>query len=174
LKEEMPNSSRELPGLAVSSEDMQSGKYSFEDYRALLKYSWTSGVAIGRFLDGLKHAELWGRRCKRCGRTMIPPRMYCELCYRPTDEWVRLKDTGAVNTYSICWVNSDASRRKKPILIAVIEIDGASEMMGILHYLGEVRPEDVSVGMRVQAVWKKKAERTGSILDIKYFRPRGV
>jgi uncharacterized OB-fold protein len=35
--------------------------------------------------------------------------------------------------------------------------------------LGEVDPEQLRVGMRVQAVFQK--EREGSILDIKYFKP---
>ena len=32
-------------------------------------------------------------------------------------------------------------------------------------------PQEVTIGMRVQAVWKAPDEREGSILDIKYFRP---
>ena len=70
---------------------------------------------------------------------MVPPRMYCELCFRPTDAWVRLKDTGRVVTYSVSYVNADASRREgeQPIVVAVIEIEGASPMMGMLHVLGE-------------------------------------
>jgi uncharacterized OB-fold protein len=35
--------------------------------------------------------------------------------------------------------------------------------------LGEVDPEQLRVGMRVQAVFKEKRE--ASILDIKYFKP---
>jgi uncharacterized OB-fold protein len=35
--------------------------------------------------------------------------------------------------------------------------------------LGEIDPEQLRVGMRVQAVFQK--EREGNILDIKYFKP---
>jgi uncharacterized OB-fold protein len=51
----------------------------------------------------------------------------------------------------------------------VIAIDGSHG--GLLHVLGEVDPEEVRVGMAVEAVWKPAAERAGSILDIAYFRP---
>jgi hypothetical protein len=37
--------------------------------------------------------------------------------------------------------------------------------------LGDVDPQQVHIGMKVQAVWKPPAEREGSILDIKHFRP---
>src|SRR4029077_18701395 len=115
---------------------------------------------------------IWGRKCAGCGRVMIPHRMYCEFCFRPTDGWVRLKDTGKGNTYSISYVNFDASRRKNPIVVAVIEIEGASPLMGILHLLGEIEPDKVEVGTAVEAVWKSAEERQGAITDILYFRPR--
>ena len=43
--------------------------------------------------------------------------------------------------------------------------------MGIMHKLGKVNPKQVRVGMRVRAVWKPAAQRTGSITDILYFEP---
>jgi hypothetical protein len=44
--------------------------------------------------------------------------------------------------------------------------------MGFMHKLGEVDPQRIEVGMEVEAVWKPDGEREGSILDIRYFRPR--
>jgi len=161
------------PGTEITAEEARAGTYLITRYETELKYSWSSGEAISKFLGGLRDGELWGRKCKGCGRTMVPPRMYCEVCFRPTDEWVRLQDTGRVLTYSVSFVNADASRREKeePILVAVVEIDGASPMMGMLHLLGEVSADEVSVGMRVEAVWKPKGERQGAITDIRYFGP---
>ena len=160
------------PGTEIDLTDMKTGKFLSTHYETVLRYSWTSGVAISRFLDGLKKGELWARKCNKCERIMIPPRMYCEEDFRATDEWVKVKDTGTVNTFSISYVNNDASRREKPILVAVIEIDGASPQMGILHLLDEVEPEDVTVGMKVQASWRPESERRGAITDIAYFKPR--
>jgi uncharacterized OB-fold protein len=162
---------RDYPGKEVTGEELEAHRYLMTHYEAELEYSWTSGVAISRFLDGLKGGILWARKCRGCKRTLIPPRMYCEECFKSTDEWVRVRDTGTVNTFSVAYVNTDASRRKDPILVSVIEIDGASPGVGILHLLGEVPPDKVHVGMKVKAVWKPKAERRGAITDIRYFRP---
>ncbi|HYB45126.1 MAG TPA: Zn-ribbon domain-containing OB-fold protein [Nitrososphaerales archaeon] len=159
------------PGTEIESSDVAAKKYLTTAYETELRYSWTSGVAISRYLRGLKEGELWGRKCKGCGRTLVPPRMYCEECFRPTDEWVRLQDSGTINTFSISYVNVDASRRTEPVLVAVVDIDGASPGMGILHVLGEVAPADIRVGMKVKAVWKPVEERTGAITDIRYFKP---
>jgi uncharacterized OB-fold protein len=138
-----------------------------------LKYAWDNGIAIGKYLEGLKDGKILGARCDGCNRTMIPARAFCELCFRPTDEYVPVKDTGTVNTFAICHVNWDASRLKDDEprhLPAVIMIDDL-EMQGLMHILGNVKPEDITIGMKVKAVWKPAKERTGSITDIKYFEP---
>jgi uncharacterized OB-fold protein len=161
------------PGTEITAEEARKERYLLTRYETELQYSWSAGKAIGRFLTGLRDGELWGRRCAGCGRTMVPPRMYCEQCFRPTDEWVNVQDSGRVVTYSVSYVNADASRREgeEPIVVAVVEIDGASPMMGILHLLGEVTLEELAVDMRVKAVWKPRRERRGAITDIRYFKP---
>jgi uncharacterized protein len=161
------------PGTEITAEEARAERYLLTRYETELRYSWSAGKAIARFLTGLRDGELWGRKCTGCGRTMVPPRMYCEQCFRPTDEWVRLRDTGRVVTYSVSYVNADASRREgeEPIVVAVVEIEGASPMMGMLHLLREVSLEELAVGMRVKAVWKPTGERRGAITDIRYFRP---
>jgi uncharacterized OB-fold protein len=134
-------------------------------------YSWDTGIAIGRYLEGLKQAKIVGRVCFECRRRLVPPRMFCEQCFRSTDEWVEVGDHGVVSTFSICFVTWDMKPLKVPEIPAVIELDGASKGIGILHKVGNVDPDDVHVGMKVRAVWKPAAEREGSILDIKYFQP---
>jgi uncharacterized OB-fold protein len=95
--------------------------------------------------------------------------MFCERCFRPTDAWRRVDDTGVVQTFSICYVRWDMEKLEDPELPVVISIDGSDG--GFLHKLGEVGAEQVRIGMPVEAVWRPEAERTGSILDIAYFRP---
>jgi len=53
----------------------------------------------------------------------------------------------------------------------VIEIDGAAPGTGFMHKLGNLEPSRARTGLRVRAVWKPPSERTGSILDIRYFEP---
>jgi acetyl-CoA C-acetyltransferase len=137
-----------------------------------LEYEWDAGEAMGTFLDGLRDGRITATVCSDCGRTLVPPRMFCERCFRPTDGWADVASTGKVETFSICHVRWDMVRLDPPEIPAVIRLDGASNG-GFLHMLGEVSPDDVKIGMEVEAVWKPVAERTGSILDIAYFRPKG-
>ena len=150
------------------------GREAFStSYVPKLRYAWDVGEAIGRYLEELKQGRLIARRCHQCKRVMIPPRMFCERCFRPTDEWVYVKDTGRINTFSLCYVTWDVRILKKPEIPAVIEIDGASPGMGILHLVRDVDPKKVHIGMRLKAVWKPAAKRTGSITDIAYWTPIG-
>lgn len=162
---------QEFPGTPLRQADLDEGKVLATHWKPRLEYGWDAGVAISRYLAELRNGHIIGIRCKRCRRTVVPPRVVCEWCWEPTDDWVYLQDTGTVNTFSVCYIRWDATRAKEPQIPAVIEIDGASEGVGILHLLGEVDPDDVSIGMRVRAVWKPAEEREGSITDIKYFKP---
>jgi uncharacterized protein len=142
------------------------------DFEVDARYAWDTGIAVSEFLRGLRRGLILARECRRCRRVLVPPRMFCEQCFRPTDRWVEVEDTGRVNTYSICHIRWDMEPLTEPELPAVIEIDGASPGIGIMHKLGEVDPDDLAVDMAVEAVWAPEGERTGSILDISYFRPR--
>jgi uncharacterized OB-fold protein len=53
--------------------------------------------------------------------------------------------------------------------MGLIKLDGADT--GLLHFLGEIELDKIKVGMRVEAVLKKKEERGGYITDIAYFKP---
>ncbi len=158
-------------GTSLSSDDIKRGRTFLLPYTPRLEYAWDCGEAITRYLEELKNGRLVARTCHRCQRTLLPPRMFCEVCFRPTDDWVFVKDTGTVNTFSLCYVTWDVRKLRKPEIPAVIEMDGASPGMGIMHLLGGVDPKKVRVGMRVRAVWKPPTERTGSITDILYFAP---
>jgi len=139
-----------------------------------LQYNWDNGIGIGKYLQGLKNGVILASVCEKCGRIMLPARSFCELCFRPVDDYTPVQDSGVINTFAICHVNWDASRLKPEEprhLPAVIEIDGASPGMGIMHILGNIKPEDIKIGMKVKAVWKPESEREGSITDIRFFEP---
>lgn len=161
----------ELKGTAIQKKDLEEGRVLFTTGDPNAHYAWDTGIGIGRYLEGLREGILWGTTCHRCQRTVVPPRVFCELCMSPLIEWKRLKDTGIVNTFSICHVSWDAKRVEIPYLPAVIEIDGATRGHGILHLLDEINPKDIKIGLRVKAVWKRPEERTGAITDIQYFKP---
>ena len=170
---------KSFAGTSLTEHSLAEGEALVSYWKVKSEYRWDAGVAVGNFLAGLKEGKLLGIHCPNCNRTLVPPRAFCELCFRPLNRWVELKDRGIINTFSVSFVNWDATRRETPEVPAVIEIEGASPGMGLLHVLGEVGDNleailaRVKVGMWVEAVWKPSHEREGSITDIQYFKPVG-
>ena len=161
----------DFPGTPLSGKEFKGGGVITWDDTYTVEYDWDAGIAIGAYLQGLEDGKLSASYSPGSDRTVVPPRTFDELSWTPIDDLRELPGTGIVNTFSLCMVNWDASRRDDPLIPAVIELDGASEGMGILHMLGDVDPDDVAIGMAVEAVWKPAAEREGAITDIRYFRP---
>ena len=167
----MTDSTQEYPGTPLSEKDFEDNKILYIHDEMQADFAWDAGIGIGRYLEALKNGFILGSYCQTCRKTVVPPRTVCEWCFRPVEKFVRLQDTGTINTFSLCYVTWDVKRIQEPEIPAVIEIDGASPLHGIMHKLGEVKPEDVHIGMRVKAVWKKPEERQGAITDILYFKP---
>ena len=159
------------PSHPLSDDEFRSAVGSVDDTLDVT-YEWDAGEAMGAFLEGLRDGRVVATFCTSCERTLVPPRKFCERCFRPADRWTQVEAVGLVETFSICHVSWDMRDLDPPEIPAVIRMDGASDG-GFLHKLGDVAPEDVQIGMAVEAVWLPPAERTGSILDIAYFRPRG-
>ena len=160
----------EPQGRGLKEEDIEQHNVLTVSYRPMAKYAWATGVAISRFLEGLKAGELLGTKCTQCGRIAVPPRVFCEWCFKRSGTWIRLPDTGTVNTFSVSYIATDTTRLKTPTIPAVIQIDSAGNA-GFLHIIGEAKPEEVKIGMHVKAVWVEPEKRKGSITDIKYFKP---
>jgi acetyl-CoA C-acetyltransferase len=139
-----------------------------------IRYAWDNGYGITTYLDGLKNGKIRGTYDSKTKQVMIPARAFSELTdLLPLHDYYDLPDSGTVMTYTFSKVNWDSSPlpKGKTNIFAVIAIDGAGEHNGLVHLLGEVKEKDVAIGMKVKAVWKKKENRTGTILDIKYFKP---
>lgn len=154
----------------LREEDFEKGRIHAFRTDPFLKYRWAAGVAIGRFLEGLQQGKILGSHCHECGRTVVPPRAFCELCFVPVGAPVELPQTGTINTFAVSWIATDRSRLKKPVVPAVVDIDGTSNA-GLLHLVGNTDAKKVKIGMRVKAVWKPAKERRGDITDILHFEP---
>lgn len=132
--------------------------------------TYSAGAVGSRFLIELRdNARIMGTRCSKCNRVYVPARSICKDCFGQLKEWVEVSDKGTVLTYAMDPVAKSTQPIPTPIIYGIIQLDGSDT--GFVHMLGEAEPEEIRVGMRVQAVFKPKEQRTASILDIKYFKP---
>ena len=87
------------------------------------------------------------------------------------EAWFDAGKTGNVHTFTVMHIALDGTPLETPRILAFIEIGEAGS--GLVHDLGDVDPNEVFIGMNVQAVLKPIKERTGSITDILHFGPLG-
>ncbi len=135
-------------------------------------YRYTAGVAGQAFLAALRdEGRLLGAHCHKCRYTYVPPRMYCERCFvqLPESAWREIGPGGTLASFTVVHFDLDDRALDPPRTLGLIQLDGADGVL--LHELGELEGRAPRIGMRVTAVLKPKAERIGSILDIRYFKP---
>ena len=129
---------------------------------------YTFGLAGERFFRALKdEGVIYGSHCPRCEVTYVPARIFCERCMAELDDWRDVGTRGEVHTFTLLFVDLDGGLMDEPELVAFVRIEDG----GFVHRLGEVDPEEVYIGMPVEAVLKPKEEREGSITDLAYFKP---
>lgn len=132
------------------------------------RYTYAAGPVRSRFLLELKdNRRIMGTRCPSCGRVYVPAKPTCIACLSELDDWVEVSDKGTVVSYTAVSRPAPSHEVQRPFIYGIIQLDGADTCM--THFLGEVDKEDLSVGMRVVAVFQDV--RQGNILDIKYFKP---
>jgi len=141
---------------------------------AIIPYQNVLGPTWFRFFEGLKEEKIYGTKCSKCRRVLVPARAFCPRCFLDMEEWVNVPSEGEV----LAWVYTNyeyfGMPTKPPFITAIIRLDGTDS--GFVHLIGGFDLSDVEKvqtrvkdGARVQAVWRK--EKQGHIMDIEYFRP---
>lgn len=129
---------------------------------------YSAGLAGERFFRALKdEGMIMGAGCLACDTSYVPARQFCERCLAELSDWFDAGLRGEVHSFTLLYVNLDGSEREDPELVAFVRIGEG----GLIHRLGQVEPEEVEIGMQVEAVLKPKNKRVGSILDIEHFVP---
>lgn len=133
-----------------------------------ISYEWSLGKAGERFFTELMdHKKVMGTKCRQCGRVLVPPRIFCEECFVEDMEWMEVSPKGSLVTFGDSYFSTEGKKLDEPWMLGIVKLDGCDG--GLIHFIGETRPEEVHIGMPMEIVFKEKRE--GNILDIKYFRP---
>jgi uncharacterized OB-fold protein len=137
-----------------------------------IPYTYEPGLTLSAFLQGLGDRRIEGGRCPSCAGVYVPPRPGCPECRTGPMEPVALPDRGSVTAYTVVHIPFPGLTMELPFVCAWIRLDGAD--VPFAHLLGEVGPEDVRVGQRVEAVWVADADLAPTWESVRYFRPAGA
>ena len=137
--------------------------------RIPIRHRYTPGVAGEAFFTALRdRGELLASRCEECQMTYCPARLFCERCFAgPLDAGITVGPQGTLVSFSVGMVGVEGEPLPDPVTVGLIRPDGADTVL--MHFV--IEADELENGMRVEAVLRPKAQRTGSILDLRGFRP---
>ncbi len=131
-------------------------------------HKYTMGVAGEHFFQHLKeHGEITATIHEGSETAVLPPRLYDTDTFAPIQDWVTVGPEGTVDTFTILDKDRHGEPYDAPRVLALVRVDGAAG--GLVHWIGSCAPDDVTIGMRVRAVFEE--ERRGGMSDIRHFEP---
>lgn len=136
--------------------------------RISVPYNWSVGETGTHFFRTLRDKQkITATKCSKCKGVFIPPRKTCPTCFIDNDKWVDVGPEGKLVSFTVVRRQFASLKKNVPVVFALVKLDGADTAM--LHMIGEIKPEDVKIGMRVCPRFAD--ERKGTIMDIEYFKP---
>jgi uncharacterized OB-fold protein len=143
------------------------------DEHLVIRYRFAEGTHAARFFKALRDEQRFLATCCRHGHVLVPPRPVCGLCNMPSSGWVDVGPSGVLTGFTVVYAPftdpMTGEARPVPYGFGLIRFDGADT--SIYHLVDETDPARLHVGLRVEPVWRQAAERTGSLADIRCFRP---
>jgi uncharacterized OB-fold protein len=136
-----------------------------------LEYDYTPGRAMSAFLGQVVGGTVTGRGCGSCGKVYVPSREVCPRCGVPTERDVEVSDRGTISTFCVVNLPFAGQAVECPYVCASVLLDGSDTP--VFHLIQEADPQDVRMGMRVEAVWAEPGDREPTLGSIKYFKPTG-
>jgi len=115
--------------------------------------------------------RLLGARCEKCNTNYFPPRNVCPKCRRRgRTTHVEFSGRGKVFSYTVINASSRAFERYMPYIVGLVQLD---EGPRVLSQIVDCKPDDLRIGMEVEACFRKIFEQEdGGIISYGFkFRP---
>jgi uncharacterized OB-fold protein len=133
-----------------------------------ITYDHALGETASWFYTRIRdEAAIYGRKCAKTGRVLVPPRSFSDETLLPTTDWVKVGPVGRIEAFTMVY-EAFANLPEPPYAFGFVLLDGADTAIG--GYFKGVDLKDpaaaakeLAIGTRVEA--KFAAERTGNMLD---------
>jgi len=129
---------------------------------------YTAGIGNERFLRKIQeNEEIIGTYCEKCETAFLPARHFCERCLSRVEEDRVAPREGILSSYTRITIDLNGRPIPSPTYVAFVTFKGFEG--GLIHRLSAKDPKKLKIGARVKPLFKPKANRMGSILDIEGF-----
>ena len=129
-----------------------------------LRYEYTAGVAGEKFLRGLQGGKILASRCGKCGRSYLPPKMYCVEDFSEIKDFPQIRGKGRLVALAESHVDFAGRKTKRGTTFVFVSFDGVEG--GLIHRgIGA----GLVVGSKVIPRFRPVGKRKGMMLDIEGF-----
>jgi uncharacterized OB-fold protein len=108
--------------------------------------SFTGMTKTAKFVDLLAEGKVEGTVCKQCGAKYFPPRSDCASCFSKDMDWFEMPKQGTLETFTTAYYAPFGFEKDCPYTMGVADF-GQLKLFARLS--GDIKPEDVKVGMDV-------------------------
>lgn len=135
-----------------------------------IRHRYTPGVAGEAFFRALKdRGEFLASHCRSCAITYCPARLFCERCFDELRPDATVGPAGTLESFTVGYTGLEGEPLEEPVVLGLVRLDGADTVL--MHFLVDAGDRPLEIGQRMEPVLQPKTKRTGSILDLRGFRP---
>ncbi len=106
------------------------------------------------FWEAINAKELKIQQCNSCGKLLHPPKPICPACRSLDKGWSPVSGKGTVLSYVICH-EAPHPGFVTPYAVVLVEL---AEGVQLVSNMTDVNPENVFIGMEVEAVFDEISE----------------
>jgi uncharacterized protein len=137
-----------------------------------IPYHYTVGKFATSFFESLREQRILGCKCSSCQRVSVPPKSFCEYCFKPVTELVEVGHNGSIEAVTVVTAPF-AGSPPVPYVVAYVKLEGAtSSIANYVHgiELGDdfIIPASIQVEAPVHVVFGPVPE--GRVTDF-WFEP---
>jgi uncharacterized OB-fold protein len=99
---------------------------------------------IEQFYKFLLQGKLMAGKCRKCGKTHLPPRPLCDNCFSQEFKWIEVSGKGKLLTYTIIHIAPPQFQAIAPYAVGIIQLENSLKIPGMIS---GVAPEQLKIGM---------------------------
>ena len=130
-----------------------------------LHYEYTAGVAGEKFLRGIQQGKILASRCRKCGKSYLPPKAYCVDCFAKVDDYVSVGPEGKVAAVAETFVGFDGRELEDPKTFVFVTFRGVTG--GLVQ---AAAGRGLKIGDRVVALFRQGSKRKDSLPSYEFAR----
>lgn len=141
-----------------------------------IEYQYTVGPQAAAFFEGLQRGEMLGSACEQCGQVSVPPKAFCEKCFKRVSKMTPVGLCGTIAASTVVTTAFEGGP-EVPYCVAYVTLDGASTATANYVRGLDLRepvtslPREIAPGACVAVRFAR--ERRGRLSDF-WFVPAGA